>query len=247
MLLVHRRLRARQGVHQPRRRRARRSASGRRRLLIAGWALALPGPAADRRGAELGLDRRRQRPARHQPGPRVVHDRGHEDRPRRAPSAAASRSASTRPPATAASRSPPALSGWLAAEFAARDVLVVAGAVIAVVALLRLACCSSATPPPTSRSSRRATRRRRTRRRRRLREAFADATLPRARRCAPARRPAWSTTSTTRSPGDSCRSSSPPTARASARSASSPASTRPSGASARSPPATGPTASGASR
>ena len=56
---------------------------GRRRLLIAGWAIALPVPAPDRRRAELGLDRRRQRPARHQPGPRLVDDRGHEDRPRR--------------------------------------------------------------------------------------------------------------------------------------------------------------------
>ena len=81
--LVHRRLRAGQGVHQPRRRRARRArrppAAADRRL---GGRAA--GAAADRRRAELGLDRRRQRPARRQPGPRLVDDRGDEDRPRRA-------------------------------------------------------------------------------------------------------------------------------------------------------------------
>ena len=113
------------------------------------------------------------------------------------------------------------LSGWLAAEFAARDVLVVAGAVIAVVAFLisravrarhrraRRARAGAAIPTPTAT-------------RRRLREAFARRHLPRARRCAPARRPAWSTTSTTRSPGAWCRCSSPPTAPASPRSGSSP-------------------------
>ena len=56
---------------------------GRRRLLIAGWAIALPVPLLIARRAELGLDRRRQRPARHQPGPGVVDDGGDEDRPRR--------------------------------------------------------------------------------------------------------------------------------------------------------------------
>ena len=57
---------------------------GRRRLLIVGWAFALPVPLLIARRAELGLDRRRQRPARRQPGAGLVHDRGHEDRPRRA-------------------------------------------------------------------------------------------------------------------------------------------------------------------
>ena len=42
--VVHRRLRPGQGAHQPRRRRASPTALGRRRLLIAGWALALPVP-----------------------------------------------------------------------------------------------------------------------------------------------------------------------------------------------------------
>ena len=51
---------------------------------IAGWALALPVPLLIAVAPELGLDRRRQRPARHQPGPRLVDDGGHEDRPRRA-------------------------------------------------------------------------------------------------------------------------------------------------------------------
>ena len=97
------------------------------------------GPAAGRRRAELGLDRRRQRAARHQPGPRVVHDRGDEDRPRR-PEAARLRARAQRGGRLRRRRaSPPRLSaaGW-PAEFAARDVLVVAGAVIAVVALVRV-------------------------------------------------------------------------------------------------------------
>ena len=199
---------------------------GRRRLLIAGWAIALPVPLLIARRAELGLDRRRQRPARRQPGPRLVDDRRDEDRPRRARSAAASRSASTRPPATAASRSPPRLSGWLAAEFAARDVLVVGGAVDR--ASSRSSCRSLFVRDTAAhvaleqarRPRRRATRAAAAARRVRRRDATAT------RRCAPARRPASSTTSTTRSPGASSRSSSPPTARASARSASSPGSTR---------------------
>ena len=53
--------------------------------------------------------------ARRQPGTRLVHDRRDEDRPRRPQAPRASRSGSTRPPATAASRSPPGVSGWLAA------------------------------------------------------------------------------------------------------------------------------------
>ena len=106
--LLHRRLRPRQGVHEPRRRRARRQrrpqAAARRRL-----ARRAAGPAADRPRAELGLDRRRERPARRQPGPRLVDDRRDEDRPRRAARGAASRSGSTRRPATSASRSPASL------------------------------------------------------------------------------------------------------------------------------------------
>ena len=65
---------------------------GRRRLLLLGWAMALPVPAADRGGAELGLDRRRERVPRRQPGAHLVDDGGDEDRPRRAKAARASRS-----------------------------------------------------------------------------------------------------------------------------------------------------------
>ena len=162
---------------------------GRRRLLIARLGARAAGAAADRARAELGLDRRRQRPARRQPGPRLVDDRRDEDRPRRARGAAASRSGSTRRPATAASRSPPALSGWLAAEFAARDVLVVArrrdrasSALAAVGAVRprhrrarRARAGRAITPAPTSAPPR-------------LREAFADATYrePALRSCSQA-------------------------------------------------------------
>ena len=135
------------------------------------------------------------------------------------------------------------ISGWLAAEFAARDVLVVAGAVIAAPAFLLSVLFVRDTAahvaleqtahdqvgdgrPPS------------------LRVGVPPRDLPRARRCARARRPAWSTTSTTRSPGGSSRSSSPPTARASPTSASSPRCIRPSGAWRRSGPATGPTVVG---
>ena len=73
-------------------------------------------------------------------------------------------------------------------------------------------CSSFATPPPTSREEQRAhgaSDARALRQRLRARHA------PQTRCCAPARRPAWSTTSTTRSPGASRRSTWPRTARAS--------------------------------
>ena len=56
---------------------------GRRRLLIAGWLVALPVPLLDRRRSELGLGRGRQPLPRREPGPGLVDDGGHEDRPRR--------------------------------------------------------------------------------------------------------------------------------------------------------------------
>ena len=117
------------------------------------------------------------------------------------------------------------LSGLLAAEFAARDVLVVAGAAIAVTAFLlsvlfvrdtaahvaleqaRHHAGADGEPPP-------------------LRERVRAAPATACRRCAPARRRGWSTTSTTASRGAWCRCSSPRTARASPRSDSSPRSTR---------------------
>ena len=103
-----------------------------------------------------------------------------------------------------------AVSGWLAAEFAPRDVLVAAGAGIALLALVLSACvrprhrrarrARAAAASPAATSGRRRCARR-------------SPTPPGASpRCAPARRPGWSTTSTTRSPGGSCRCSSPPTA-----------------------------------
>jgi predicted MFS family arabinose efflux permease len=137
------------------------------------------------------------------------------------------------------------LSGWLAAELAARDVLAVAGGVIAVAAFLLSVLfvrdtaahveleqahhhpdADDAAPRPSAPSSRPPT------------------ACP---LCAPARRRGSSTTSTTGLPGASSRCSWPRTAPASARSGSSPRSTQASGASRRSRPATGPTASGASR
>ena len=101
------------------------------------------------------------------------------------------------------------LSGLLAAEFAARDVLVVAGGS----SRSRPSwcrCSSSATRPRTSRSSRPRTHGADGRPRRCARPSPARPTA--SLRCARARRPASSTTSTTPWPGASCRSSSPPTA-----------------------------------
>ena len=77
----------------------------------------------------------------------------------------------------AASRSRPALSGWLAADLAARDVLVVAGAAVAVVGLA-LSCRSScATPAAHVELEQRESTPRRDEQPPSLREAFADATL----------------------------------------------------------------------
>ena len=138
-----------------------------------------------------------------------------------------------------------AVSGLLAAEFAPRDVLVVGGALVPG---SRSSCPSSscATPQPMSRSSRPPTTAALTPSRRGCETPFPrpPTATPRSGR---ARRRAWSTTSTTRSPGASCRCTWPRTGRAPARSASSPACTPPSGASDRSGPATGRTASAASR
>ena len=99
------RLRPRQGDHEPRRRRARRP---RRAQAAAGARLAggAAGAAAHRARAVVELHRRRQHPARHQPGPRLVDDGRDEDRPRRARPPRSRRSASTRPPATWASPPP---------------------------------------------------------------------------------------------------------------------------------------------
>ena len=170
---------------------------GRRRLLIAGWALALPVPLLIARRAELGLDRRRQRPARRQPGPGLVDDRGDEDRPRR-PEAPRPRARAQRGRRLRRRRA-----RRRAQRLARRRVRRPRRARrrrrgrSRSIALAALACCSSATPPRTSRSSRPPPPRRR-----RPPAAAARgvrATRPTAcRRCAPARRPASSTTSTTR-------------------------------------------------
>ena len=109
------------------------------------------------------------------------------------------------------------LSGLLAAEFAARDVLAVAGAAIAGVAFCSQ-CCSSATPARTSPSSRPSTIPTPTA----IRPAAPGVRagqLPRARPALLPRRRASSTTSTTGWPGGSCRCSWPPTAPGSPRSA----------------------------
>ena len=47
---------------------------GRKRLLVLGWALALPVPLLIALAPELGLDRRCQPLSRRQPGPGVVDD-----------------------------------------------------------------------------------------------------------------------------------------------------------------------------
>ena len=79
---VHRRVRDRQGGDELLRRHPVRplrpqAGAGRR---MAGRP---PGAAAADLGADLGVGGVRQRPARHQPGPDLVHHRGDEDRPRR--------------------------------------------------------------------------------------------------------------------------------------------------------------------
>ncbi|MEJ7696142.1 MAG: hypothetical protein WKF78_05850 [Candidatus Limnocylindrales bacterium] len=56
---------------------------GRKPVLVAGWLLALPVPLLIIWAPILGLDRRRQRPARREPGVDLVHDGADEDRPRR--------------------------------------------------------------------------------------------------------------------------------------------------------------------
>ena len=56
---------------------------GRKPVLVAGWLIGLPVPLHADLGAPLGLGRGRQRPARHQPGPDLVHHHRHEDRPGR--------------------------------------------------------------------------------------------------------------------------------------------------------------------
>ena len=56
---------------------------GRKPVLVAGWLDRPPRPAAADLGAVVGLGRRRQRAARRQPGPDLVHHGHHEDRPRR--------------------------------------------------------------------------------------------------------------------------------------------------------------------
>ena len=79
---LHRRLRHREGGHQLLRRHPvgplRPQARPRRRL-----AHRPPRPAAADVGADVGLGHLRQRPARRQPGPHLVDDGHHEDRPRR--------------------------------------------------------------------------------------------------------------------------------------------------------------------
>ena len=87
--LVHRELRGDEGDHQPRRRPAVRSD---RPQADPGRGLGPrpAGPVPHHLRAGLVVDRPRQRAARRQPGDGVVHDRHHEDRSRRARSAAAS-------------------------------------------------------------------------------------------------------------------------------------------------------------
>ena len=96
---LHRRIRHRQGAHQLPRGRPLGSARTEARAgggLDRRGARALPADV----GAELGLGPLRERASRREPGPDVVDDRHHEDRPRRAASGAASRWASTSSPAT---------------------------------------------------------------------------------------------------------------------------------------------------
>ncbi len=60
---------------------------GRKRLLVVGWLVALPVPLPHRPRTVLVVHRRREPPARRQPGIRLVDDRCHEDRPGRAAAA----------------------------------------------------------------------------------------------------------------------------------------------------------------
>ena len=80
---VHRRVRRRQRPPPTSSPARCRTAIGRKPVLVAGWLIGLPVPFLLDVGTELGLDRLRQRAARREPGPHLVDDRHHEDRPRR--------------------------------------------------------------------------------------------------------------------------------------------------------------------
>ena len=103
-----------------------------------------------------------------------------------------------------------AASGWLAAEFAPRDVLVAAGAGIAFIALVLSAVFVRDTGAHVAFEQKQPSRQRRAAAHASARRSPtpAGASPP----CAPAPRRGSSTTSTTRSPGGSYRCSSPPTA-----------------------------------
>ena len=190
--LLHRRLRARQVADQPGAG-ALADRIGRRRLLIIGWALALPVPlliavapswgwvvAANLfLGVNQGLAWSMT----------VVMKIDLVGPKRRGLALGLNEAAGYGGVALAA-----AASGWLAAEFVARDVLVIGGVAVAADGAARSASSSSATPAPTSPSSRPATTPAPTAARHALRDAFLARHLPRPRRFAPARRPAWSTT-----------------------------------------------------
>ena len=232
--VVHRRVRRLEGADEPRRRRAR-ARVGRRRLLIAGWAVALPVPLLIATAPSwawivaanvlLGINQGLAWSMTVVMKIDLVGPR------RRGLALGLNEAAGYGGVALAAG-----LSGWLASQFAARDVLVVAGAAIAIVAFLlsvffvrdtaahvaleqaRHHPGADGTPP-------------------RLREAFARATLPRAGASLLLAGRAGQQPQRRRSPGGSCRCTSPRTAPASRRSDSSPRSTRACGASRRSRPA----------
>ena len=64
---------------------------GRKHVLVAGWLVAVPVPFLLMWAPSWALGAGRERAARREPGPHLVDDGDHEDRPRRARRSAASR------------------------------------------------------------------------------------------------------------------------------------------------------------
>ena len=130
---------------------------GRKHVLVAGWLVAVPVPFLLMWAPTLDLGARRQRAARRQPGPHLVDDGDHEDRPRRPEASAGWRWASTSSPATSrspAARSRPATSP--PATACGREPFYL-GVGVRRGRARCCRCCSCARPRTTSRTSRRCT------------------------------------------------------------------------------------------
>ena len=112
---VPRRLRADEGGHEPRRRAPWRTGSGESRSSSPAGSSGCRSRSSSSLAPDMGLGRRRQRPARCQPGADLVDDGPDEDRPRRSASARSRARAERGRRATWRSRSTAFLTGAIAA------------------------------------------------------------------------------------------------------------------------------------